>query len=184
MHVGLFAQICSNCSQFSVSLRRQVNQNSSETPPRVADSGLHSTAHNAQTPPAVSMALRRLARAPAWSSLFQPFTSAAPPEAEAAYASPSYLAHHLLDEFSRPRASRDAARLRRLAAHLTAPAAESVILRLPSWRHALDFFRWADEQPGFRHSCYSFNARPHSCRATSTLTSTALLPTRSPRAAP
>ncbi|OEL34712.1 hypothetical protein BAE44_0004260 [Dichanthelium oligosanthes] len=106
------------------------------------------------------MSLGRLGRAPASISLFQPFTtSTAPsPPPSSAPSSPSFLAHHLLDEFSRPRATRDAARLRRLAAHLTPPAAESVILRLPSWRHALDFFRWAAEQPGFRHSCYSLNA--------------------------
>ncbi|VAI83939.1 unnamed protein product [Triticum turgidum subsp. durum] len=104
------------------------------------------------------MALRRIAGAPTSSSSFKSFTTVLPLAAETASASPSYLAHHLLDEFSRPRASRDGERLRRLAAHLTAPAVESVIARLPSWRHALDFFRWADEQPGFRHSCYSFNA--------------------------
>ncbi|KAK3135904.1 hypothetical protein QOZ80_5BG0425020 [Eleusine coracana subsp. coracana] len=103
------------------------------------------------------MSIRRLGAAPSSSfSLLKPFTTnAACPTAPS---SPSFLTHHLLDEFSRPRASRDAARLRRLAASLTAPAAESVILRLPSWRHALDFFRWAAEQPGFRHSCYSLNA--------------------------
>ncbi|BAH93069.1 Os05g0313900 [Oryza sativa Japonica Group] len=109
------------------------------------------------------MSLRRLARSPSSRSLCAPrsfsfSTSASPPPRAPVPASPSYLAHHLLDEFSRPRATRDAARLRRLAAELTAPAAESVLLRLPSWRHALDFFRWAADQPGFRHSCYSLNA--------------------------
>ncbi|KAI4976397.1 hypothetical protein ZWY2020_050004 [Hordeum vulgare] len=104
------------------------------------------------------MALRRIAGAPTSSFFFKPLSTLLPQAAEPASSSPSYLAHHLLDEFSRPRASRDGERLRRLAAYLTAPAVESVIARLPSWRHALDFFRWADEQPGFRHSCYSFNA--------------------------
>ncbi|KAG8085147.1 hypothetical protein GUJ93_ZPchr0010g11072 [Zizania palustris] len=104
------------------------------------------------------MSLRRLARSPASCSLCRRTFSATASPPPPAPASPSYLAHNLLDEFSRPRASRDAARLRRLATHLTAPAAESVLMKLPSWRHALDFFRWAAEQPGFRHSCYSLNA--------------------------
>ncbi|CAN6347324.1 unnamed protein product [Urochloa humidicola] len=94
-------------------------------------------------------------------SLLQPFsttTAVASLPAPSASPSSSFLAHHMLDEFSRPRSTRDAVRLRRLAAYLSPPTAESVILRLPSWRHALDFFRWAAEQPGFRHSCYSLNA--------------------------
>ncbi|XP_062180842.1 putative pentatricopeptide repeat-containing protein At5g08310, mitochondrial isoform X2 [Phragmites australis] len=111
------------------------------------------------------MSLRRIGREPASLSLLHPFTTTtttttttSPPAPERAPSSPSFLAHHLLDEFSRPRASRNAARLRRLASHLTPPAVESVLLRLPSWRHALDFFGWAVDQPGFRHSCYSLNA--------------------------
>ncbi|WVZ97632.1 hypothetical protein U9M48_043149 [Paspalum notatum var. saurae] len=100
------------------------------------------------------MSLGRLGRAPASLLLLQRFVTTT----YTAGPAPSFVAHHLIDEFSRPRATRDAAHLRRLAAYLTPPAAESVILRLPSWRHALDFFRWATEQPGFRHSCYSLNA--------------------------
>ncbi|RLN29923.1 hypothetical protein C2845_PM05G21250 [Panicum miliaceum] len=106
------------------------------------------------------MSLGRFGRARSSLSLIQPFTTstaAASPPAPAP-SSVSFLAHHLLDEFSRPRSTRDVDCLHRLAAHLSPPTSESVILRLPSWRHALDFFRWAAEQPGFRHSCYSLNA--------------------------
>ncbi|XP_039841424.1 putative pentatricopeptide repeat-containing protein At5g08310, mitochondrial [Panicum virgatum] len=106
------------------------------------------------------MSLRRFGRIRSSLSLLQPFTTtraAASPPAPVP-SSPSFLTLHLLDEFSRPSSTRDAVRLRRLAAHLSPPAAESVILPLPSWRHALDFFHWAAKQPGFRHSCYSLNA--------------------------
>jgi pentatricopeptide repeat protein len=104
------------------------------------------------------MSLRRLGAASSSLSLVKPFTTSAASPPAPASSSPSFFAHHLLDEFSRPRVSRDAARLRHLAAVLTVPAAEFVILRLDSWHHALDFFHWSTEQPGFRHSCHSLNA--------------------------
>ncbi|KAH7690281.1 TPR-like protein [Dioscorea alata] len=68
------------------------------------------------------------------------------------------LAHHLLHHFSRPPPLRDPAHLQTLASALTPDAVEAVLRDLQSWRSAHEFFLWVSLQPGFRHSCYTYNA--------------------------
>ncbi|CAJ1977657.1 unnamed protein product [Sphenostylis stenocarpa] len=49
--------------------------------------------------------------------------------------------------------------LNRFGPILTPPLVESVLTRLPTWKHALSFFHWASNQHhhGYRHTCYTYN---------------------------
>ncbi|XP_072962938.1 putative pentatricopeptide repeat-containing protein At5g08310, mitochondrial [Typha angustifolia] len=67
-------------------------------------------------------------------------------------------AHQLFDVFSKPSHLRDNEELRHLGRCLTPETVETVLKGLRSWRVAHEFFRWASWQPGFHHSCYTYNA--------------------------
>ncbi|OAY63545.1 putative pentatricopeptide repeat-containing protein, mitochondrial [Ananas comosus] len=70
-------------------------------------------------------------------------------------------ARHLFDLFSQPRHLRDAAELGRAGRLLSGETAEVVLRSLAGWRAADEFFRWAAWQPGFHHTCYTYNAMAH-----------------------
>lgn len=52
----------------------------------------------------------------------------------------------------------DGAELKELGSMLTTEVVESVLKELKSWRIAQMFFKWASDQCGYRHNCYTYNA--------------------------
>lgn len=68
------------------------------------------------------------------------------------------IVHNLISIFTRRPFIPDDPQLKELGSSLTTEVVESVLKELKSWRIAQVFFKWASDQCGYRHNCYTYNA--------------------------
>lgn len=68
------------------------------------------------------------------------------------------IVNNLISIFTRRPFVPDGQELKELGSMLTTEVVESVLKELKSWRIAQMFFKWASDQCGYRHNCYTYNA--------------------------
>ncbi|GLJ16712.1 hypothetical protein SUGI_0287150 [Cryptomeria japonica] len=69
----------------------------------------------------------------------------------------SQLAASLANAFSKGNAHRNLEELNNFGPHISQGVVEIVLNRQKHWQNALDFFKWAALQNGYKHNCYTYN---------------------------